>query len=263
MPISPDCERVPSAGIATDNPDASRETIPVPPDCERVPGSHVTAGATDASWQAMSIPPDRAHIPGASVAAGAPGPDWETIPTPSDCERVPGTGGDASDPFIVVYYVDGNILIEVRCKVPWIASGHFRLLGPRGPREHPLLKAHTILGWTTHLEVLGWVVDTDKLIISLSPCKRSKVWQTLADWPHSRHSATCKQIVELTGFLLHVSVAVRPRKFFVQRLLAHATMPLCSAAGFSSSSKWSRRLVSLALSSTVTSNVGDGSSKQA
>ena len=51
--------------------------------------------------------------------------------------------------------------------------------------------------------------------------------------------------MELTGFLLHVSVAVRPGKCFVQILLAHANMPLSSAAGVLSSSERSRRLVPL------------------
>ena len=93
------------------------------------------------------------------------------------------------------------------------------------------------------MEVLGWVLDTDKLTTSLPSRKSSKLRQVLADCPHYRHSATCMQIAELTGFLLYVSVAVRPGKFFAQRLLAHANMPLSSAAGFLCHR--SRRLVSL------------------
>ena len=38
MPILPDCERVPSAGVAVGSPDAGGETMPIPSDCERVPG---------------------------------------------------------------------------------------------------------------------------------------------------------------------------------------------------------------------------------
>ena len=72
----------------------------------------------------------------------------------------------------------------------------------------------TILGWSTRSEVLGWVLDTDKLTISLPSRKSYKFRQVLADWPHCQDSATCKQIAELTGFLLHVSVAVRPGKCF-------------------------------------------------
>ena len=62
----------------------------------------------------MSIPPYCTHIPGVGVAAGAPGPDRETIPIPSGCERMPGNGGDAGDPFLVRFYFDDGILIEMR-----------------------------------------------------------------------------------------------------------------------------------------------------
>ena len=119
MRISPDYERVPSARIVAGNPGTSRETMPIPPDCERVPGSSDTAGATDGSWGTISIAPDRAHKPGAGVAGVAAGRNRETIPIPSDCESVPGTGGDAGNPFFVRFYVDDNILKEVRYDVPW------------------------------------------------------------------------------------------------------------------------------------------------
>ena len=95
------------------------------------------------------------------------------------------------------------------------------------------------------MEVLGWVLDTDKLTISLPSRKSSKLRQVLEDWPHSRHFATCKNIAELTGFLLHVSVSVRSEKCFVQKLLAYANMPLSLAAVFFTSSERSRWLIPL------------------
>ena len=136
MPIPPDCERVPSAGVVAGSPDACRETtpIPIPPDCERVPGSGITAGVTDAGWETMSIPPDYTHIPGAGVAAGAPGPDRETVPIPSDCERVPGNAGNADDPFFVRFYVGDGILVDVRffSRRAQVATCH------RVPPPHPI-----------------------------------------------------------------------------------------------------------------------------
>ena len=114
MPISPACERVPSAGVVAGSPDAGRETMPIPPDYKRVPGSGITAGVTDAGWETMSILPDHIRIPGAGVAAGAPGPDRETISIPSDYERVPGNAGDAGDTFFVRFHVDDGILVEAR-----------------------------------------------------------------------------------------------------------------------------------------------------
>ena len=59
MPIPPDCERVPKAGVVVGGPNAVRETMPFPLDCKRVPYSGVTAGATHAGWETMSIPPGR------------------------------------------------------------------------------------------------------------------------------------------------------------------------------------------------------------
>ena len=149
------------------------------------------------------------------------------------------------------FYVDDGILIEVRFfqdgrrlqrTTESLASDYFRLLGPHGPRDPQRLKAHKILGWSTSSEVLGWVFDTIKLTILLQSRKSFKLRQVFAEWPHSRHSATCKQIAEMTGFLLHVSVAVHPDKFVVQ---AHANMSLFSAAGILSSRGRSRRLVPL------------------
>ena len=88
MPVPPNCERVPSAGVVAGSPDAGRETIPIPPDCEREPDSGSTASVTDTDWEMMPIPPDRTHTLGAGVAAGTPGPDRETIPISSDYERL-------------------------------------------------------------------------------------------------------------------------------------------------------------------------------
>ena len=192
MLIPPDYERVPSAGVAAGYPDADRKTMTIPPDCKHVPGSGITAGVADTGWETMPIPPDYRRIPGAGVAAGAPGPDQETMSIPSDCERVPGNGGDAGDSFVVRFYVDDGILFEVcffqdgrrlRRMIESFALDHLRLLGPSGPRDPPLLKAHKLLRWSTRLEVLGWVLDTDKLIFFLPSRKSSNLRQVLANWP--------------------------------------------------------------------------------
>ena len=188
--IPPDYERVPSTGVAAGNPDADRETIPIPPDCKHVPGSGITAGVADAGWETISIAPDYTRIPDASIAAGAPGPDQETMSIPSDCERVYGNGGDAGDPLVVRFYVDDSILVgacflqdgrRLRRMIESLALDHLRLLGPRGPRDPPLLEAQKTLGWGTRLEVLRWVLDTDKLIFSLPSRKSSKLRQVLSN----------------------------------------------------------------------------------
>lgn len=55
--------------------------------------------------------------------------------------------------------------------------------------------------------------------------KQQKLHRLLGEWPRSRLCATARQVAELTGFLLHVSFALRPGKFFVGCLLAAVGMP--------------------------------------
>ena len=132
------------------------------------------------------------------------------------------------------YYVDDGILIEVRffadgrrCRkaVQSLASDHFRLLGSRGPNDPPLLKRSKLTDFSTRLDVLGWVLDTHELTITMTQRKHDKLCRILAEWPPSRKVATARQISELTGFLIHVAFALRPGKFFLSRLLSAANMP--------------------------------------
>ena len=157
---------------------------------------------------------------------------------PRDCRPVPGTGGTTGGYFFVRYYVDDGILVEVqwwpdgrRClrAVQSLASDHFRLLGERGVSDPPLLSTSKITDWDTRLEVLGWIIDTETLTVTLPCHKRLKLRSLLAEWPPSRASASARQVSQLAGFLMHVSFAVRPGSFFVQRLLASAGMPRIAA----------------------------------
>ena len=150
MPIPPDFEHVPSAGVVAGSRDAGRETMSIPPDCEHVPGSSITAGVADAGWETVSIPPDCTHIPGAGVAAGAPGPDRETMPIPSNCEHGPGNGGDTGDPFFVGlrrrWYFGRGAFLSRRAqastchRVARVVS--FSISRPPRSTESPLLEAH-------------------------------------------------------------------------------------------------------------------------
>ena len=144
-------------------------------------------------------------------------------------------GGFAGSAFFVRYYVDDGVLVEARffqdgrrCRraVQSLASDHFRLLGIRGPNDPPLLskekKKNT--NFTTRLEVLGWILDTQQLTVTMPPQKQQKLGRVLREWPAPRTSATARQVSELTGFLIHVCFALRPGKFFVGRLLAAVGM---------------------------------------
>ena len=136
------------------------------------------------------------------------------------------------------YYVDDGIVGELqwwpdgrRClrAVQSLASNHFRLLDERGVSDPPLLSARKITDWDTQLEVLGWIIDTEALTVTLPSHKSLKLQNLLPEWPSSRTTASAKQVSQLLGFLIHVSLAVRPGRFFGNRLLASVGMPRISA----------------------------------
>ena len=124
------------------------------------------------------------------------------------------------------FYSDGRRSLRA---VQSTAPDHFRLLGGWGPNDPPLLSPKKITDFETRLKVLGWILDTEKLTVSMTPRKLEKLQRMLGEWPVSRQTATVRQVSELTGFLLHVSFALRPGKFFVGQLLAAVGMPQSAA----------------------------------
>ena len=80
------------------------------------------------------------------------------------------------------------------------ASGHFRLLGERGVFYPPLVSSIKITNSDAQLEVLGWIIDTEALAVTLPSQERLKLNTILAEWPPSRGSASAKQVSQLGGF---------------------------------------------------------------
>ena len=161
-------------------------------------------------------------------------PSVPATPLPRDCATLVMDGGFAGSAFFVRYYVDDGVLVEARffrdgrrClrAVQSIASDHFRLLGTRGPKDPPLLSSEKITDLATRLEVLGWILDTQQLTVTMPAHKQQKLARVLSEWPATRTCATTRQVSQLTGFLIHVCFALRPGKFFVGRLLAAVGMP--------------------------------------
>ena len=155
---------------------------------------------------------------------------------------MPGTGGNTGSWRFGQYYVDDCILVELqwwpdgrRCQrvVQSLASNHFRLLGEGGVYDLPLISDLQITNWDTRLEVLGWIIDTETLTMTLPPHERGKLFERLAAWSASRASVSAKQVSKLVGFLMHISFAIRPGLFFVQRMLASVGMlPITAGADF-------------------------------
>ena len=110
------------------------------------------------------------------------------------------------------------------------ACGQFSLsqviilsLGKPGDQRSSAVVCVEITHFETRLEVLGWAIDTQQLTITMAQQKQAKLAVLLAEWPPSRTVATARQVSQLTGFLMHVSFALRPGKLFVGRLVAAAS----------------------------------------
>lgn len=132
------------------------------------------------------------------------------------------------------YCVDDGIMIEVywwpdsrRCRraVQSLAYDHVRLLGESRASELPFLSASKITNWDTILEVLGWIVDTETLTVTLPPLKRGKLHKLLMAWSPCKSSASMNQVLQLVDLFRNVSFAIRPGSHFVQRMLASVRMP--------------------------------------
>ena len=159
--------------------------------------------------------------------------------------------------FLVRYFVDDGILVELqwwpdgrRCRRVGqsLSSDHFRLLGERGTSDPPLLSASETTNWDTRLNVLGWIIDTETLTVTLPPHKRGKLCELISGWPASRASAPAKQVWMLVGFLMHVYFAVRPESFLVQRMSALVWMAdIATGADFACRTANPGRCVALGL----------------
>ena len=166
---------------------------------------------------------------GISLPRGVP-----VVSIPGDCGAVSCSGGNAGDYFVVRYYLDDVIPVELqwwpdgrRClrAVQWLASDNLCLLDERGVSFPPHLSARKITDWDTQLEVLGYIIYTEALTVTLPSPKRLKLQTVFAEWPSSRTSSSTRQVSQLVGFQIHVTFAVRPGRFFVNGLLASVGMP--------------------------------------
>jgi len=148
---------------------------------------------------------------------------------PSNGVFPPGSGGGIRDPFLVSTYVDDALLAEVegpclegrRClrATRSFLSDSFRLFGTRTDGEPALFDPEKTTSGDSSMVMLGWLIDTVAMTISVPPEKAVHVCEMLSQWPAGRRTATVKEIRSLLGTLLHLSEVVRPGKFFVRRIL--------------------------------------------
>ena len=106
-----------------------------------------------------------------------------------------------------------------------MGSDHGCLLGARQAGELPPLSPEKVSSWYTCLEVLGWVIDTVSMTISLAQTELTQLRELLAKWPNDRRVASESDLRSLMGKLLHVCEVVRPEMFFVRRMLNQSGCP--------------------------------------
>ena len=159
---------------------------------------------------------------------------------PPSCLIPPGQGGGFRGKYYVRTFVDDALFVELeslmrgrRCirASQSFASDSFRLFGSRSGGEPPLFAREKITSWDTRMEMLGWMIDTVAMTISVTQERVVQLRALLAQWPAERRAAPVKEVRSLLGKLLHLCEVVRPGKFFIRRILNHLGLAPLGAGG--------------------------------
>lgn len=137
-----------------------------------------------------------------------------------------GFGGGLQDPFFVSTFVDDALFaeVEMRClggrrclrATRSFVLDSFRWFGNRNAGEPPLFAPEKKTSWDTRMLMLGWLIDTMAMTISVPQEEKFVQLQDMLDqWPASRRTATVNEARSLLGKLLHLSEVVRPGEFFI------------------------------------------------
>jgi hypothetical protein len=136
-------------------------------------------------------------------------------------------GGGIDDNFWARMYVDDTILVEAlhseqRCITAStsLITDHYITLGEPTTTEPAVVSQKKLTHWQTIQTVLGWEIDTNAMTISLPKEKIDKLVSLLQQWPESRKVATMHDVWVLLGSLYSATLAVRPGKYFLWRLIA-------------------------------------------
>ena len=134
---------------------------------------------------------------------------------------------EKNDPFYFIKaYLDDTVLIEhnvddrPRKLGQLVIYAHFLLYGfPREGRP-ACLKKEKVTDWVSVGEVLGILVDLNKMVLSLPPKKLEEMRALICDeWAPSRTTATPRQVMVLVGKLRSWSMCVRHGQYFLRRIM--------------------------------------------
>lgn len=232
-------------------------------------GWRLTPGFFDLFAQAIQYQV-RAARPGAPTSAAAraiaatriridrppPGTKITTLPPDPSAEAL--VLGDDS-PYNVNYHVDDGVMADVRDEATLrhraavLIDAHFALFGGHEPHLRPCPISLSKMGnWSTKAVILGVVIDTASMSLSLPADKRARLTSLLfREFPPSRRTASVRDVQVLIGSLRFLALVVRPGKYFLSRLqeacgcvngLPPTTM-LSLRSGFHDDLRWWRWLV--------------------
>ena len=109
--------------------------------------------------------------------------------SPPSCLIPPGQEGGFRSKYYVRIFVDDALFVELespmrgrRCirALQSFASNSFRLFGSRNGGESPLFAREKITSWDTRMEMLGWMIDTVAMKISVTQEKVGQLRALLA-----------------------------------------------------------------------------------
>ena len=75
-----------------------------------------------------------------------------------------------------------------------------------------------LTNWMVAQEVLGFVIDTQSMRISVPVRKIDDIRAMLKEWPLHRTYARIKEVASLIGKLRHFKTVIRPGRYMVWRL---------------------------------------------
>ena len=100
-----------------------------------------------------------------------------------------------------------------------LASDYVQLFGPGEPDEILILAPEKSSNWDTTSKVLGFVINSHTLEISVTTKKAQAIKTALVDdWPRCRRRATAQEVFSCAGKLWNLTYVIRAGKYFVWRL---------------------------------------------
>ena len=92
------------------------------------------------------------------------------------------------------------------------------MLGRSQDNPVPIMSTAKLTNWMVAQEVLGFVIDTQSMRISVPVRKIDDIRAMLKEWPLIRTYACIKDVASLIGKLRHFTTVIRPGRYMVWRL---------------------------------------------